>query len=152
MGGKDVFPLRLVEELFYHGDTILSPFGPEREYLLAYLPALAPESQKKLLALFGERLIPLNRDDACHFAANGFQVVSKGILHFVLPEGLSGGLLEAIERRGAKVLTTDVSEFSDKGGGSVKCLLCDLGRVDLEGGGFSEGEKRFWEERSYEHL
>ena len=148
-GGKKVFPLKLVDELFYHGDMVLFPFGPERETLLAYLPALAPESQKDLQDLFGKQLIPLTQKDAHHFAANGFQVETDGTLHVVLPQGFSDELLQMIEERGVKTLPADVSEFSDKGGGSIKCLLCDLGKVDLESGEFSEGEKRFWEERSY---
>jgi len=149
VGGKRILSLRLVNELFYHGDTLLSPFGPRREYLLAYLPALAPESQKVLLALFGDRLIPLEKEDALRFAANGFQVETEGTLHFVLPEGLSDRLLQAIERRGVKVLTTSVSEFSGKGGGSIKCLLCDLGRVDPESQELSEEARRFWKERTH---
>ena len=151
-GGKKVLPLRLTNELFYHGDTLLSPFGPEGEYLLAYLPALAPESQKELLSLFGEKLIALSHEDAGRFAANGFQVEINGLLHFILPEGVSDHLLQTIGRMGVKVLTADVSEFSNKGGGSVKCLLCDLGCMDLEGGVVSGEERNFWEERSYSRL
>lgn len=147
-----IFPLTLVSEWFYHGDTVLFPFGVRKEYLLAYLPALASESQKLLLDLFGERLLPLEREDAIHFAANGFQVETGGIFHLILPEGLSTGLLQSVERRGVKTLTVDVSEFSEKGGGSVKCLLCDLGSMDLENPLFPEDKKDFWRERSYPSL
>lgn len=144
-----VIPLRLVDERFYHGDTLLSPFGPQGEFLMAYLPALAPESGEALSDLFKERLILLEKKDALRFAANGFQVEREGKLHLILPEGLSGPLLQAVEKRGVKVLTVDVSEFSEKGGGSVKCLLCDLGHLDPEQEAFTEEQKHFWNERSY---
>ena len=150
--GKKIIPLTLTHEAFYHGDTALCPFGPRKEYLLVYLPAFTASSQEQLASFFGERLIPLEGDDARHFAANGFQTEYKGVFYLVLPEGLSPALLSSIEGRGVECVTVDVSEFSGKGGGSVKCLLCDLGGIDLEEGSFSEEQRRFWEERSYSSL
>jgi N-dimethylarginine dimethylaminohydrolase len=129
VAGPKVIPLTLIDERFYHGDTLLFPFGSRKEFLLAYLDGLAPESRRTLSSLFGDRLIPLPREDALRFAANGFQVETKGTVHLILPVGLSDRLLQTIEKRGVKVLTADVTEFSQKGGGSVKCLLCDLGRM-----------------------
>ncbi len=152
VGGNPVFPLTLTNEHFYHGDTLLASFGPHREYLLCYLPALSAESQRDLRALFRERLIPLKEADACHFAANGFQVEANGTFYFLCPEGLSESLVRAIAQRGVTPLPVDVSEFSGKGGGSVKCLLCDLGKIDPDSPHLTKEEKRFWEDRSYAAL
>jgi len=151
-GEKPVLSLTLMDELFYHGDTALSPFGPQKEYLLACLPALSPDSQEVLQEHFKERLIALDERDARAFAANGFQAAINKTLYFLLPYGLSERLLRTLKEKGVTPVGVDVSEFSDKGGGSIKCLLCDLGRVDLEGNAFSEEQKHFWEERSHTSL
>ena len=151
-GEKPVLSLTLVDELFYHGDTALSSFGGQKEYLLTYLPALSPDSQEVLQEHFKERLISLDVRDARAFAANGFQVTSNRTLYFLLPYGLSEKLLWTLKEKGVTPVVVDVSEFSSKGGGSVKCLLCDLGRIDLEGEPFSEEQKRFWADRSYTSL
>ena len=44
-----------------------------------------------------------------------------------MPDGLSERLLDQIRDRGVRPLTVDVSEFLKKGGGSVKCMIGDLG-------------------------
>jgi len=36
---------------------------------------------------------------------------------------------DAVRERGARVVTADVSEFHKKGGGSVKCMIGDLGDI-----------------------
>jgi hypothetical protein len=46
-----------------------------------------------------------------------------------MPEGISPALEEAVQSRGAHVLKVDVSEFKKKGGGSVKCMIGDLGEL-----------------------
>jgi N-dimethylarginine dimethylaminohydrolase len=46
-----------------------------------------------------------------------------------MPDGLSDRLLGQIRDRGVHPLTVDVSEFLKKGGGSVKCMIGDLGPV-----------------------
>jgi hypothetical protein len=46
-----------------------------------------------------------------------------------MPEGVSDALLARIRERGTTPLTVDVSEFLKKGGGSVKCMIGDLGLV-----------------------
>jgi N-dimethylarginine dimethylaminohydrolase len=40
---------------------------------------------------------------------------------------VSVDLRKKIELEGIRTLTIDVSEFFEKGGGSVKCLIGDLG-------------------------
>ena len=46
-----------------------------------------------------------------------------------MPGGVSDRLLDAVRDRGVEPLTVDVSEFLKKGGGSVKCMIGDLGLV-----------------------
>jgi N-dimethylarginine dimethylaminohydrolase len=47
----------------------------------------------------------------------------------VLPGGVSERLQSQIRERGVNPVVVDVSEFLKKGGGSVKCMIGDLGVV-----------------------
>jgi N-dimethylarginine dimethylaminohydrolase len=126
-----VIPVELIDERYYHGDTCLCSFGREREYLLAYLPVLAPASAARLRDEFGERLIALGDADAAIYAANSF-ALNRGSEQeplLVMPDGISRELEAAIRSRGIDVLKIDVSEFHKKGGGSVKCMIGDLGEL-----------------------
>ncbi len=123
---REILALTLVRETHYHGDTCLCAFGPRREFLLAYLPALAEESQNRLAARFGKNLVPLSREDGELFSANSFQIDSLRPL-LVMPHTVTERLRDQIRERGVDVEATDVSEFMTKGGGSVKCLIGDLG-------------------------
>jgi N-dimethylarginine dimethylaminohydrolase len=123
----EVVPFELVLETHYHGDTVFCAFGPRKEFLLVYLEALSPESQKRCRDVFKDRLIPLSRADAFVYAANSFQTKTSDGLKLILPEGASRALMKEIESRGVTPVTVDVSEFLKKGGGAVKCMLGDLG-------------------------
>jgi N-dimethylarginine dimethylaminohydrolase len=125
--GSEVLRLRLTDERYYHGDTCLCSFGPGGRFLLAYLPALAPDSTEELRKHFGDRLLPLGDADAETYAANSFHLERDGKRLLVMPEGISSELEKAVRARGVEVLKVDVSEFKKKGGGSVKCMLGDLG-------------------------
>jgi N-dimethylarginine dimethylaminohydrolase len=46
-----------------------------------------------------------------------------------MPAGLSDRLKGAIRERAVTPIEVDVSEFLKKGGGSVKCMIGDLGAV-----------------------
>ncbi len=46
-----------------------------------------------------------------------------------MPAGISDKLAAQIAERGVNPITIDVSEFLKKGGGSVKCMIGDLGAV-----------------------
>jgi N-dimethylarginine dimethylaminohydrolase len=127
--------IELVLEAHYHGDTALCGFGPRREFLLAYRAAIAPGDWEDLRAAFGDALVELGEEDARCYAANAFTYTPSGQTaesHLVLPEGVSERLLDAVRARGVEPRTVDVSEFLKKGGGSVKCMIGDLGplRVD----------------------
>jgi N-dimethylarginine dimethylaminohydrolase len=133
---RRVLRIELALEAHYHGDTALCAFGPNREYLLAWKPAIAPESWQALREHFGENLIELADEDAERYAANSFTYTSSGQQALresclFLPGGVSDRLLGEIRERGVSPVTIDVSEFLKKGGGSVKCMIGDLGPVEV---------------------
>jgi N-dimethylarginine dimethylaminohydrolase len=127
--GKRVIRVELVDERYYHGDTCLCSFGPGREFLLAYPPALHPESLAELERSFGERLVKVGDADAAIYAANSFSLERDGESLLVMPRGVSPELAAAVRATGTRVVDADVSEFHKKGGGSVKCMIGDLGEL-----------------------
>lgn len=126
---KPVMRIELQLEAHYHGDTALCAFGPSREFLLAYRAGVSELGWAALREHFGERLIPLSDDDAKHYAANSFTYSEGGESHLVMPGGVTERLLGQVRERGVQPSTVDVSEFLKKGGGSVKCMIGDLGLV-----------------------
>jgi N-dimethylarginine dimethylaminohydrolase len=78
---------------------------------------------------FHEDLIEIYADDAQRYAANSFTYTPAGggESYLVVPDGLSDTLLGEIRERGITPVPVDVSEFLKKGGGSVKCMIGDLG-------------------------
>ena len=126
---RPVLTLRLTLEAHYHGDTALCAFGPGRRHLLAYRRGLEPESWQQLEQHFGEHLIELGEEDAARYAANSFALTQGGDSHLVMPAGASERLLAEVRERGVTPVTVDVSEFLKKGGGSVKCMIGDLGLI-----------------------
>lgn len=130
VGSREILSLELINEAHYHGDTVLCSFGARRSRLLAYPGGLAPDSRRRLAAAFGDHLIELSAGDAARYAANAFQVEHEGRLHLFLPEGVSGALLGQVRGCGVEPVTVNVSEFLAKGGGSIKCMILDLGPID----------------------
>ncbi|MBI4411871.1 MAG: hypothetical protein HY541_05250 [Deltaproteobacteria bacterium] len=120
-----VLSLELKQEAFYHGDTVFCSFGPRREYLLAYRRGIARHSFEQIEKEPG--VIWISDDDAREFAANSFQVIHEGRCVLFMPHGVSSELRKQIEKKGVETVPIDVSEFFLKGGGSVKCLIGDLG-------------------------
>lgn len=150
VGARPILALELALEAHYHGDTVLSSFGPKREFLLAYLPGLRESSRRLLQGEFGHDLIELSERDGARYAANSFQVDYGGKLYLFLPEGVSDVLLSRIRERGVEPVLIDVSEFLAKGGGSIKCMILDLGQVsDLPP---EPSAMEFRERRSYTKL
>jgi N-dimethylarginine dimethylaminohydrolase len=126
---RRVLALELLREAHYHGDTVLCAFGPGRRLLLAYRAGLSPASWTRLIGLFGNAVIELSDADAARYAANSFTLVQGNEARLLMPAGVSDRLLAQIRERGVTPLTVDVSEFLKKGGGSVKCMIGDLGVV-----------------------
>jgi len=130
---RDILKVRLTLEAHYHGDTALCAFGPGRRYLLAYRRGIDPGDWKPLEDRFGDDLIPLPEPDAQRYAANSFTLTRGTESFLVMPAGVSSELLGRVQERGVTPITVDVSEFLKKGGGSVKCMIGDLGAIS--GGG-----------------
>ncbi|HTW87593.1 MAG TPA: hypothetical protein VMD75_06270 [Candidatus Binataceae bacterium] len=150
IGARPILGLELALEAHYHGDTVLSSFGPEREFLLTYLPGLKESSRELLKAEFGRNLIELSERDGALYAANSFQADHGGRLYLFLPEGVSDGLLNHIRERGVEPVLIDASEFLAKGGGSIKCMILDLGQLsDLPA---ERSAIEFREQHSYAKL
>jgi N-dimethylarginine dimethylaminohydrolase len=76
---------------------------------------------------FGEALIELSHADAALYAANSFQVEHEGRLNQFMPLGASADLCGKLRERGVEPVLIDVSEFLAKGGGSIKCMILDVG-------------------------
>jgi len=147
---RPILPLELCLEAHYHGDTVLCSFGPQREYLLAYMEGLTAASRERLRREFSGNLIELAESDAALYAANSFQVDYEGRLYLFMPQGVSGALLDRVRERGIEPVLVDVSEFLLKGGGSVKCMILDLGPSDEQPD--EPGAVEFRAERTYELL
>ncbi len=126
---KPVLRVALTLEAHYHGDTALCAFGPGRRFLLGYRQAIDPGDWKLLEDRFGADLVQLTERDAKRYAANAFTLDQDGDCSLILPAGVSDHLLEQVAQRGVRPITVDVSEFLKKGGGSVKCMIGDLGCV-----------------------
>ena len=138
VGRREILRIELVLEAHYHGDTALCAFGPGRRFLLAYPAALGPGGLSALRERFGDDLIEIGEADARRYAANSFTYTRAGSgetggdggggePYLVMPDGLSQALLGAVRERGVTPVPVDVSEFLKKGGGSVKCMIGDLG-------------------------
>lgn len=126
---RPVVRIELCLEAHYHGDTALSAFGPEREFLLGYREAMHEDAWRCLSQHFGDHLIPLKPQDAERYAANSFTLTQGGMSRLILPAGVSSRLQDQIRDCGVEPILVDVSEFLKKGGGSVKCMIGDLGPV-----------------------
>jgi hypothetical protein len=127
---KRIVTIELVLEAHYHGDTTLCGFGPGREFLLAYPRAIAPTSWNLLQERFADGIIELEEHDAQRYAANSFTLTQGGDSLLLMPQGVSDRLLGQVRERAVTPITVDVSEFLKKGGGSVKCMIGDLGPVE----------------------
>jgi N-dimethylarginine dimethylaminohydrolase len=124
---RSILSLELCLEAHYHGDTVLCSFGPRREFLLAFMEGLTRKSQDELRSAFGANLVELQTGDAALYAANSFQVEDNVNRYLFMPFGVSERLFRQIRERGVEPVLVNVSEFLAKGGGSIKCMILDLG-------------------------
>jgi N-dimethylarginine dimethylaminohydrolase len=127
---RPILEVGLVLEDHYHGDTALCAFGPQRQHLLGYRAAIEPGAWQALRNHFGDHLLELEKADAKRYAANSFSISHGTDSLLVMPAGLSETLRAQIRERSTTPITVDVSEFLKKGGGSVKCMIGDLGIVE----------------------
>ena len=124
-----VIKIGLVLEAHYHGDTALCAFGPGRGELLVYRDAIDVDGMRKLENHFEEHILQLSKEDAEHYAANSFSYERDGDCFLIMPQGVSDRLQDQVRDRGVTPITVDVSEFLKKGGGSLKCMIGDLGLI-----------------------
>jgi arginine dihydrolase len=150
VGKRPILPLELRLEAHYHGDTVLCSFGRDRQFPLAYMDGLTPPARERLRTEFAANLIELSEHDAALYAANSFQVDYQGELYLFMPQGVSDALRARVRERGVEPIVVDVSEFLAKGGGSVKCMILDLGPSEEQPDDPAAVE--FRSERSYERL
>ncbi|HEV8715966.1 MAG TPA: arginine deiminase-related protein [Candidatus Binatia bacterium] len=147
---REVVPLELCNEAYYHGDTALCAFGPERRFLLAYLDALVPAAAQRLQMLLKDELIALGAADAALYAANSFTLNRDGKHYLFMPAGVSETLRSQVRERGVEPVVIDVSEFLHKGGGAVKCMIADLGPDEETG--LTPEQRAFRREHDYQTL
>jgi len=126
---RPVLRLELTLEAHYHGDTALCAFGPQRQHLLVYKRALTEEAWDTLSGEFAHALVELSDEDAARYAANAFSLTQGSDSLLFMPEGVSQRLQDQVRERGVTPVLVDVSEFLKKGGGSIKCMIGDLGPV-----------------------
>lgn len=124
---RRIVRVELALEAHYHGDTVLCAFGPGRRHLLAFRRGLSEDGWRAVRESFGDAIIELSEDDAARYAANAFSLAQGGESVLLLPAGVSEWLRHQVRERGVTPLSVDVSEFLKKGGGSVKCMIGDLG-------------------------
>jgi N-dimethylarginine dimethylaminohydrolase len=148
--GAQILALELCLEAHYHGDTVLCSFGSRREFLLAYMDGLTRRSQDQLRRSFANNLVELQAVDAALYAANSFQVEYQGKFYLFMPLGVGEALCQQIRERGVEPVLIDVSEFLAKGGGSIKCMILDLGPAAEQPTGAEAAS--FRAQRSYEQL
>jgi hypothetical protein len=65
-----------------------------------------------------------------------------------MPDGVSDELLNEVRRRSVEPVLMDVSEFLAKGGGSIKCMILDLGPSSEQ----PPEAVRFRSERAYQRV
>jgi N-dimethylarginine dimethylaminohydrolase len=128
---RPVVRIELLLESHYHGDTAICAFGPRRRHVLVWPPALAPEGLARLREHLADPPIELSDEDAARYAANSYSLTHGMESILFVPDGLSERLLAQIRERGVAPLPVDVSEFLKKGGGSIKCMIGDLGPVPV---------------------
>lgn len=129
---RPISRLELTREAHYHGDTAISAFGPQRRHLLVYREALSPDAWERLTGAVGtSSIVTLEAEDATRYAANSFTFTSGSESFLVLPGGVSDRLQAQVRERGVTPVVVDVSEFLKKGGGSVKCMIGDLGPLPV---------------------
>jgi len=115
--GREVVPLELVDDRFYHLDTALAVLDDET---VAYWPgAFSPASHGVLRELFPDAVLASEHDAK----AFGLNACSDGVN--VVMSADATGLAAMLRERGFTPVPVDTSELQ-KSGGSVKCCTLEL--------------------------
>ena len=123
----EIVPLELCDERFYHGDTVLCPLA---KHILVYEKGINEGSLKILREKF--RTISISDEDAFCFVPNSFYFESGYKRFLITPQQISENLKQQIRQLNVEIIPINVSEFFSKGGGSIKCMILDLGLCEFE--------------------
>ncbi|WP_163864309.1 dimethylarginine dimethylaminohydrolase family protein [Myxococcus eversor] len=108
-----------VREPAFHGNMALLPL-PAVDRMLVCPEVIAAESHARLLERFGEeRLLTVTEDEIRRYATNGLPVGRDLLAPSVVPEAVKA----RVEALGMGVVSLDMSELCEKGGGSSRCLV-----------------------------
>ncbi|NTX02803.1 dimethylarginine dimethylaminohydrolase family protein [Myxococcus sp. CA040A] len=108
-----------VREPAFHGNMALLPL-PAVDRMLVCPDVIAAESYALLRERFGEqRLLTVTEDEIRRYATNGLPVGRDLLAPSVVPEAVKA----RVEALGMGVVSLDMSELCEKGGGSSRCLV-----------------------------
>jgi hypothetical protein len=114
------------------------------------MEGLTPPARERLVSAFGANVIALSQHDAELYVANSFQVEHDRRFYLFMPEGVSDQLISKIRAQSVLPVPMDVSEFLAKGGGSIKCMILDLGPSEQMPK--YESAEQFQKARSYQSV
>ncbi|MFY2558503.1 dimethylarginine dimethylaminohydrolase family protein [Corallococcus terminator] len=108
-----------VREPAFHGNMALLPL-PAVDRMLVCPDVIDAESYARLRERFGEeRLLTVTEDEIRRYATNGLPVGKDLLAPSVVPEAVKA----RVEALGMGVVSLDMSELCEKGGGSSRCLV-----------------------------
>jgi N-dimethylarginine dimethylaminohydrolase len=113
-----VHSLELVNPHFYHLDTCFCPLTSG--HVIYFPDAFSYESESVIKEVFGDKAIPVTRQDANDFVCNA--VECNG---YIVVNNCSAKINYELEQAKYSVIETDLTEFM-KSGGSAKCLTLRL--------------------------
>jgi N-dimethylarginine dimethylaminohydrolase len=122
--GREVMPLELVDEHYYHLDTCFCPLAPGEAI---WYPGAFDDYGRRALSNLVHKLIPVAADEAHSFACNAVVVGKNVITTTGCPQ-----LQRALADNGYTPHETPLSEFI-KAGGSAKCLTLRLDGEEAAG-------------------
>ncbi|MBA2663729.1 MAG: hypothetical protein H0U74_15690 [Bradymonadaceae bacterium] len=147
--GQTPLALRLTNPSYYHGDTLLCDLGGP---FMAWLGGLDADSRERLSAALGQRLVALDDEDADGFVANSFYVETERARLLFAPATIRPSTIRRIEALGIEVVAVDISEFFGKGGGGPKCMVFNLGMIDVAESDLTEAQREFRRSRHISTL
>nr|BDT38083.1 arginine deiminase-related protein [Myxococcus sp. MH1] len=108
-----------VREPAFHGNMALLPL-PAVDRMLVCPEVIAPESFARLRERFGDaRLLVVTEDEIRRYATNGLPLGRELLAPSVVP----GSVRARLEALGMRVVSLDMGELCEKGGGSSRCLV-----------------------------
>ena len=118
---REVFPLKLTNDWFYHLDTCFCPLSSNEAI---YYPAAFDTGGLKLLENHIGTLVPVAEEEARRFACNAIVVERNVIMNEGCPK-----IRDRLESLGFSVFEISLTEFI-KAGGSAKCLVLKVPHCD----------------------